>query len=51
MADWIVSIVDGSVVDQGTLDSLVSWEGKFYEFYNAWLTQTQPETAQGAAIL
>ena len=49
MADWIVYMVDGSVVEQGTLESLLSWEGKFYEFYNEWLAQSQAGMLQGAA--
>ena len=49
MADWIVYMVDGSVIEQGTLESLLSWEGKFYEFYNEWLAQSQSGMLQGTA--
>ena len=49
MADWIVYMVDGSVVEQGTLESLLCWEGKFYEFYNEWLAQSQAGMLQGTA--
>jgi ATP-binding cassette subfamily B protein len=41
LADWLVFLEDGVVVEQGAPETLLSIHGRFYDFHQEWLSQNQ----------
>ena len=48
MADWVVFLDEGTVTEQGIVESLLAKRGRFYDFYQEWLSRIDEPRFFGA---